>query len=107
LTTCAAVREGDDGGDEAGLNVEEVKIEEGRMPDDLLRDGEGGRAKNAYEEMRGFKKAKVGPSHGVPDESKGTSGLAGLEKVRGKKGKGTFDRAVVRAGKSASGKKRG
>ena len=55
--------------------------------------------------MKGFKKARVEPGGGrEKDESKGTSGLAGLEKTKGKKGKGAFDRAVVRAGKKKGSK---
>ncbi|KAL8291878.1 hypothetical protein RQP46_002136 [Phenoliferia psychrophenolica] len=78
--------------------------------DDLLGDFGGTRSEGAYEQMKGFKKAKVGAAGEgggrEKDESAGTSGLAGLEKGgRGKKGKNVFDRAVVRAGKKKSGGK--
>lgn len=76
--------------------------------DDLL--GENRRSEGAYETMKGFKKARVGepgaPGGGrIKDDSAGTSGLAGLvQGGKGKKGKNTFDRAVVRAGKKKSSK---
>ncbi|KAK4699661.1 U3 small nucleolar ribonucleoprotein LCP5, partial [Phenoliferia sp. Uapishka_3] len=71
--------------------------------DDLLGNHAGERKEKAYEQMKGFKKQKVGgdaaPKHGERAEDAGTSGLAGLEKRKGGKGKSVFDRAVVRAGK--------
>lgn len=72
--------------------------------DDLLGDMEGSRAKGAYEQMRGMKRAKVGTGGVEKDESAGTSGLAGLE-AKKKGSKGAFDRAVVRAGSKAKGRK--
>jgi U3 small nucleolar ribonucleoprotein protein LCP5 len=76
--------------------------------DDLLGDMGGERASGAYEQMKAMKRPKVGAGPREKDESAGTSGLAGL--VNGgkpRKGKNQFDRAVVRAGKSAKGAKRG
>lgn len=80
--------------------------------DDLLGDMGGTRASGAYDVMKKMKRQRVeGSGPREKDETAGTSGLAGLiqggkGKGKGKEGKNTFDRAVVRAGKSASGKKR-
>jgi U3 small nucleolar ribonucleoprotein protein LCP5 len=77
--------------------------------DDLLGDMAGSRASGAYEQMKGMKakRPRVAGTGGVEkDESAGSSGLAGLQSSGGKRGKNAFDKAVVRAGKSAAGKKR-
>lgn len=76
--------------------------------DDLLGgmgqgDMGGSRATGAYEQMKGMKRARVaGTGPKEKDDSAGTSGLAGLmDGGKGKKGKSTFDRAIVRAGSKA------
>lgn len=76
--------------------------------DDLLDDMGGSRASGAYEQMSKMKKRpRVAGTGGVEkDEGHGTSGIAGLVVAGKGKNKGTFDRAVQRAGRTAQGKKR-
>lgn len=71
--------------------------------DDLLGDMGGERASGAYEQMKGMKGAKKAKTstHGVTAEDAGSAGLAGVAGAGGKrKGKNTFDKAVVRSNKS-------
>lgn len=68
--------------------------------DDLLNDFGGDRAKGAYDQMQGMKRAKTAP--GVVDgDTEGTSGLSGLQ-AKKKGQKNSFDKAVIRAGKGKS-----